>query len=137
STTALTRERSASPEYVGGVSTHTNRSRACSTTGASSDSKCRRWEFLATSSDRPGSKIGTLPLRKSAIRCSSISRHQTSWPSSAKQAALTSPTQPTPMTPIGGGPPVLMRSAYRRERRGLERLACEREGPSDSQHLAL
>ena len=30
-----------------------------------------------------------------------MSRAQTSWPSSAKQAAVTRPTQPTPMTPIG------------------------------------
>jgi hypothetical protein len=26
----------------------------------------------------------------------------TGWPTSAKQAAVTSPTQPTPTTPIGG-----------------------------------
>ena len=30
-----------------------------------------------------------------------MSRAHTSWPSSAKQAAVTRPTQPTPITPIG------------------------------------
>ena len=30
-----------------------------------------------------------------------MSRAITGWPSSAKQAAVTSPTQPTPITPIG------------------------------------
>src|SRR3954452_14071594 len=31
-----------------------------------------------------------------------MSRTKTSWPSSAKHAAVTSPTHPAPMTPIGG-----------------------------------
>ena len=30
-----------------------------------------------------------------------MSRAHTSWPSSAKQAAVTRPTQPTPITPMG------------------------------------
>ena len=55
SITASTRDRSASPEYVGGVSTHTNSSRACSIRGATSSSKCRRSELRATRSARSGS----------------------------------------------------------------------------------
>ncbi len=63
--------------------------------------KCRRDAFLATSSDRPGSWIGTSPRASDATFSGRMSRAQTSWPSSAKQAAVTRPTQPTPMTPMG------------------------------------
>ncbi len=38
------------------------------------------------------------------------SRATTRWPSSAKQAAVTSPTQPTPITPIGSLPAVIAAS---------------------------
>ena len=55
STTAWTADRSASPEYVGGVPTATNSSRACSSAGASSVEKCSRSRLRATSSARPGS----------------------------------------------------------------------------------
>ena len=63
--------------------------------------KCRRSAFFVTSSDRPGSWIGTSPRASDSTFSCTMSRAQTSWPSSAKQAAVTRPTQPTPMTPIG------------------------------------
>src|SRR5918992_354321 len=63
--------------------------------------KWRRSEFLATSSGRPGSWIGTSPRDSDSTFSATMSRAQTSCPSSAKQAAVTSPTQPTPTTPIG------------------------------------
>ena len=43
STTACTADRSASPEYVGGVPTATNKSRACSSAALRSVEKCRRF----------------------------------------------------------------------------------------------
>ena len=55
STTACTALRSASPEYVGGVPTATNSSRACSSASAISVEKCSRSRFSATISARPGS----------------------------------------------------------------------------------
>src|SRR5438094_3104800 len=56
-----------------------------------------------------------------------MSRQWTSWPSSAKQAAVTRPTQPAPMTPIGS------RSGMARER--SEALAEGLGGAGDRQHL--
>ena len=99
--TASTRDRSASPEYVGGVSTQTNSSRVCSSTSAMSVVKWSRAAFFATSSGRPGSWIGTSPRVSESTFSATMSRAHTSWPSSARQAAVTRPTQPTPMTPIG------------------------------------
>src|SRR4051794_40811039 len=63
--------------------------------------KWSRSEFLIRSSDRPGSKIGTSPRASDSIFSCTMSRTWTSWPSSAKQAAVTSPTQPAPITPMG------------------------------------
>src|SRR5215204_2200657 len=63
--------------------------------------KCSRSAFSATSSGSPGSCIGTSPRASDATLSGTMSRAQTSWPNSAKQAAVTRPTQPTPMTPIG------------------------------------
>src|SRR5215207_9383009 len=63
--------------------------------------KFRRSAFLATSSGSPGSWIGTSPPERASTLSARMSRAHTSWPSSAKQAAVTRPTQPTPMTPIG------------------------------------
>ena len=48
--------------------------------------------------------------RPSRARCRAPT---TSWPSSAKQAAVTRPTQPTPMTPIGSRSRACMRAASR------------------------
>ncbi len=61
STTFSTRERSASPEYVGGVSTQQNRSVAFEITSPMSVVKCSRSRFFVSSSARPGSWIGTSP----------------------------------------------------------------------------
>ena len=63
--------------------------------------KWRRSAFFATSSASPGSWIGTSPRSSDSIFSGTMSRAQTSCPSSAKQAAVTRPTQPTPITPIG------------------------------------
>src|SRR4051794_30949512 len=52
-------------------------------------------------SSRPGSKIGTSPRRRASTFSGTTSRTYTSWPSSAKQAAVTRPTHPAPITPIG------------------------------------
>ena len=66
-------------------------------------SKCRRSELRGDQLRQAGL------VDRDVARCAgvsifaaSMSRHQTSWPSSAKQAAVTRPTQPTPITPIGG-----------------------------------
>src|ERR671920_1670237 len=45
--------------------------------------------------------MGTSPRASDSTFWGTMSRAQTWWPSSAKQAAVTRPTQPTPMTPIG------------------------------------
>ena len=64
--------------------------------------KWSRSAFFATSSGRARAR-GSAPRRGASASTFSgtMSRAQTSWPSSAKQAAVTRPTQPTPMTPIG------------------------------------
>ena len=56
---------------------------------------------LAASSSIPGSWIGTSPPLRASTLAASMSIAITSWPSSAKQLAVTRPTQPTPITPIG------------------------------------
>src|SRR5262245_26075774 len=48
-----------------------------------------------------GSWIVVSPRASAATFSATMSRAKTRWPSSAKQAAVTSPTQPTPITPIG------------------------------------
>ena len=73
STTACTAERSASPEYVGGVPTATNSSRACSSAGARSVEKCSRSRCSAISSPRPGSQIGIRPSSSPRIFSASMS----------------------------------------------------------------
>src|SRR5437764_9860229 len=95
------RERSASPEYVGGVSTQQNSSSAPDITSAISVVKWSRSRFRSSRSARPGSKIGTSPRRRDSTFSRTMSRQCTSCPSSAKHAAVTSPTQPAPITPIG------------------------------------
>ena len=42
-----------------------------------------------------------LAARSASTFSATMSRAKTGWPSSAKQAAVTRPTQPTPITPIG------------------------------------
>src|SRR3954453_20060119 len=101
STTRSTRERSASPEYEGGVSTQQKSSSAFGNTSSIAVVKVSREEFFSISADSPGSKIGTSPRASDSTFSRTMSRTYTSWPSSAKQAAVTRPTQPAPMTPIG------------------------------------
>ena len=67
STTACTADRSASPEYVGGVPTATNSSRACSSAGASSVEKCRRSPLACD-------RLGRGPARRSGSRRASAGR---------------------------------------------------------------
>ncbi len=101
STTVQTRERSASPEYgTGGVSTQTKTKSAPTTASDASSVNVSRSSFFAISSSRPGSKIGTSPRFSRSIFSGTTSRTTTSWPSSARQAAVTSPTYPAPKTPI-------------------------------------
>src|SRR3954466_11182999 len=45
--------------------------------------------------------MGTSPRRRESTFSGRISRTTTRWPSSAKQVAVTRPTQPAPTTPIG------------------------------------
>ncbi len=52
--TALTADRSASPEYVGGVPTATNSRRACASASARSVEKCRRSALLRQQLVEPG-----------------------------------------------------------------------------------
>src|SRR5215212_2686 len=92
--------------------------------------KCNRSAFLATSSGRSGSWIGTSPRASDSTFSAKMSRAHTSWPSSAKQAAVTSPTQPTPITPIGSLSSVIEASRLPRD---LERP--HRSG--DREHLLL
>ena len=56
---------------------------------------------LATRSARPGSQIGMRPSCRPPTFAASMSMHHTSLPISAKPAAVTRPTYPVPMTPIG------------------------------------
>src|SRR3954447_21821495 len=67
------------------------------------------------------------PLESVSIFSWITSRTQTSWPRSAKQAAVTRPTQPAPMTPIGS------RSVMRRENLAPENLG----GSRYREHLLL
>src|SRR5215212_8905788 len=55
--------------------------------------KCSRAAFSATSSGSPGSWIGTSPRLSDSTFAGTMSRAQISWPSSAKQAAVTRPTR--------------------------------------------
>ena len=53
--------------------------------------------LVATSSARPGSKIGISPLVSWAILSASLSTQVTMWPKSAKQAPEIRPTYPEPI----------------------------------------
>ena len=84
------------------MSTQQKSSRAASITSPISVVKC---EPLAVSLDQLGQARLVDRHLAAAQRLdlgSSMSIAKTGWPSSAKQAAVTRPTQPTPMTPIGG-----------------------------------
>jgi hypothetical protein len=63
--------------------------------------KVIRSAFRWISSVRPGSWIVSSPRESDSTFSGRMSRAITGWPSSAKQAAVTRPTQPTPITPTG------------------------------------
>src|SRR5215210_6733045 len=98
STTVHTRERSASPEYVGGVSTHTKR-KSERASAFTSSVNVNLAPLRASSSGISGSWNGTSPRRRASILRGTMSRMTTSCPRSAKQAPVTSPTQPAPKMP--------------------------------------
>src|SRR5438034_8583462 len=93
-----TYERSASPEYVGGVWTQMNRTSVSARSAASSVYRIRA-RFRSSTSGRSGSWNGRCPACSAAIRSGTMSRTTTSCPSSAKQPPVTSPTQPAPKIP--------------------------------------
>jgi hypothetical protein len=96
-----TARRSASPDCVGGVSTQMKIRRESASSSPRSVVNVRRSEFFAINSASPGSWIGTSPASRASIFSGAMSRATTGCPRSAKQAAVTKPTQPTPTTPIG------------------------------------
>ena len=63
--------------------------------------KVSRSALRLSSSSRPGSWIVISPRESASTFSGRMSRAITRWPTSAKQAAVTRPTQPTPITPIG------------------------------------
>ncbi len=85
------------------MSTQQNSRRAASSSSVISVVNVSRSRLRSTSSASPGSWIGSgAPERNDSIFSASMSTATTRWPTSAKQAAVTRPTQPTPMTPIVG-----------------------------------
>ena len=94
-----TRERSASPECVGGVSTQTNRNSQPASVGRVE----REREALAVLLEQRRHVV-LVERHLAAARAprssrATTSRITTSWPSSAKQAPVTRPTQPAPKMP--------------------------------------
>ena len=83
------------------MSTQTKSRRAASSTSRMSVVKVSRSALRASSSSSPGSWIVVSPRASASTFSATMSRAKTGWPSSAKQAAVTRPTQPTPITPIG------------------------------------
>ena len=100
SITDHTDDRLASPDGVGGVPTQTNRNSLPATASSIESVKLKRPRFAATSSASPGSWNGTRPAVSSSIRSGETSRITTLWPSSARQAPLTSPAYPAPKNAI-------------------------------------
>src|SRR5512145_133326 len=92
--------RSAEPSSPGGVLTAISCSSPCATlAGTSVENVSRpasRLRFTIGSS--PGSKIGTRPAFSKRILSSLTSRQNTVLPASARQAPVTRPTYPVPMT---------------------------------------
>ena len=78
SMTDSTRLRSASPEALGGVSTHTNAMSARANNSAGDDVNVSRSREPASTSSMPGSWIGASPTRSRASFASSMSRQVTS-----------------------------------------------------------
>src|SRR4051795_12312175 len=67
-----------------------------------------------------------------------MSRTYTSWPNSAKQAAVTSPTQPAPMTPIGSRESLMRPCSLRHGGEHARALRLERlRAAGDLDHVVL
>ena len=77
SITACTRDRSASPDGIGGVSTQMNASRASANISSRSSVKRRRLRLRRIRSSRPGSCSGTSPPRSISTLAGSMSRQMT------------------------------------------------------------
>src|SRR3954453_1575824 len=73
---------------------------ASATTSATSSVNESRSPQRASSSSRPGSWIGVCPAWSSSIFSGTTSRTITRYPSSARQAPVTRPTQPAPKIPM-------------------------------------
>ena len=88
------------PSSRGGVATAMKITSERSTAVRVSVVKLRRplCALRRTISSSPGSKIGISPAPSARIFSSSLSTHVTLMPNSAKQAPVTSPTYPVPMT---------------------------------------
>ena len=100
STTDQTADRFASPDAVGGVPTQTKRNPEPVTASSIESVNERRSRLRSTSSASPGSWNGIRPACSASIRSAETSRITTSWPSSARQAPLTSPAYPAPKNAI-------------------------------------
>src|SRR5215216_3840332 len=77
--------------------------------------------------------MGTSPLCSDSTFSSTMSRAMTGWPSSAKQAAVTRPTQPTPITPIGSFPGATVHLSLFRLRIRDDHV----RGPCHTEHLVI
>src|SRR3954447_19235433 len=66
-----------------------------------------------------------------------MSRTYTSWPSSAKQAAVTRPTHPAPMTPMGSRESFIRRGRLRQRVQAEGSLAERLAVPRDREHVVL
>src|SRR3954471_22798987 len=96
--------------------------------------KRSRSRLRSISSGRPGSWIGTSPRSSDSTFSGTISRTTTRCPSSAKQAAVTRPTQPAPTTPIGCFSLMLASQELSRGSLGPRELA---EALRDLQHVGV
>ena len=94
------------------MSTQTKSSRAAPSSSDMSVVKVRRSALRLTRSARPGSWIVTSPRESESTFSWRMSRATTGWPSSAKQAAVTRPTQPTPITPTGSRNSLILYSFF-------------------------
>ena len=81
------------------MSTQTKRNSQPATSAASSVNESRS-RLRSSSAGTSSSWNGTSPRCSASIFAATTSRITTSWPSSAKQAPVTRPTQPAPKIPI-------------------------------------
>ncbi len=108
-------DRSALPSSPGGVGKAKKMTWAWATAGARSVVNSRRpcLELRSKRISRPGSKMGTSPLRMRSTLAASMSTQMTWLPVSAKQVPVTKPTYPVPTTAI-----FMMRVVLRPQRYG-------------------